>query len=156
MHGVAFGLSVDIIAACDVRYAAEDVRFSIKVRRVLLPDSIMTDVPCFDTAHSSLPFFCPLVYHGQEVDVGLAADIGTLARLPKLAGNQSLVHELAYTAREFGAEEAARMGLVSRVVRGGRDAVLAAALETAGVIARKSPIAVVGTKRVLQHARDHS
>ncbi|KAF7798218.1 hypothetical protein EIP86_009435 [Pleurotus ostreatoroseus] len=121
VHGVAYGLSIDIISACDVRYAAENVRFSIK-----------------------------------EVDVGLAADIGTLARLPKIAGNHSLVHELAYTAREFGADEATRMGLVSRVVPGGRDEVLAAALETAGVIARKSPIAVVGTKRVLLHARDHT
>ena len=104
---------------------------------------------------TSCDYFAPLSFPG-EVDVGLAADIGTLARLPKIAGNHSLVHELAYTAREFGADEAARMGLVSRVVPGGRDEVLAAALETAGVIARKSPIAVVGTKRVLLHARDHS
>ncbi len=32
VHGVALGLSIDIIAACDVRYAADDTRFSIKVR----------------------------------------------------------------------------------------------------------------------------
>ncbi|PSR83809.1 hypothetical protein PHLCEN_2v5623 [Hermanssonia centrifuga] len=121
VHGVALGLSIDIIAACDVRYAADDTRFSIK-----------------------------------EVDVGLAADIGTLARLPKLAGNQSLVHELAYTARDFSASEAERMGLVSRVVSGGRDGVLKIALETAHIIAQKSPIAVLGTKRTLQHARDHT
>lgn len=31
VHGVAFGLSIDIIAACDVRYAADNTRFSIKV-----------------------------------------------------------------------------------------------------------------------------
>ena len=30
-HGVAYGLSVDIIAACDVRYAASNTIFSIKV-----------------------------------------------------------------------------------------------------------------------------
>lgn len=90
------------------------------------------------------------------MDVGLAADIGTLARLPKLAGNQSLVHELAYSSRDFSASEAERMGLVSRVVKGGKDEVRAAALETARQIAQKSPIAVLGTKRVLQHARDHT
>lgn len=92
----------------------------------------------------------------QEVDVGLAADIGTLARLPKLAGNQSMVHELAYTARDFTAAEADKMGLVSKVVPGGRDEVLRAALDTAKLIAKKSPIAVLSSKKILQHARDHS
>ncbi|KAI0756167.1 ClpP/crotonase [Daedaleopsis nitida] len=120
-HGVSYGLSIDIIAACDVRYAASNTVFSIK-----------------------------------EVDVGLAADIGTLARLPKAAGNQSLVSELALTARNFSAVEAEKMGLVSRVVQGGRDEVLAAALETATLVAEKSPVAVLGTKHLLRHARDHS
>ncbi|KAI8983164.1 ClpP/crotonase [Trametes punicea] len=120
-HGIAYGLSIDIIAACDVRYAASNVGFAIK-----------------------------------EVDVGIAADIGTLARLPKIAGNHSMLNELAYTGRNFGAAEAERMGLVSRVVDGGRDEVLAAALELAKLIAEKSPVAVVGTKHLLLHARDHS
>ncbi|EKM60312.1 uncharacterized protein PHACADRAFT_246170 [Phanerochaete carnosa HHB-10118-sp] len=121
VHGVAYGLAIDMVSACDVRYAAEDARFSIK-----------------------------------EVDIGLAADIGTLARLPKIAGNQSLVHELAFTARDFTAPEALQMGLISKVVPGSRDQVIAAALQTAKVIAQKSPIAILGTKRVLQHARDHT
>lgn len=90
------------------------------------------------------------------MDIGLASDIGTLARLPKLTGNQSLVHELAYTARPFSANEAEKMGLVSKVVEGGRDEVVKAALETAKVIAAKSPIAIVGTKRTLLHSRDHT
>ena len=32
IHGLALGLAVDIVAACDVRYAASDASFSIKVR----------------------------------------------------------------------------------------------------------------------------
>ena len=48
----------------------------------------------------------------QEVDIGLAADIGTLQRLPKVVGNVSLARELVYTARKFSAEEALAMGLV--------------------------------------------
>lgn len=36
----------------------------------------------------------------KEVDVGLAADVGTLQRLPKVIGNQSLVRELCLTARK--------------------------------------------------------
>ncbi|KAG9121864.1 hypothetical protein FRC07_001998, partial [Ceratobasidium sp. 392] len=123
-HGVAYGLAIDILCACDIRYSTPHTKFSIK-----------------------------------EVDVGLAADIGTLARLPKITGNESLLRELALTARDFGVEEAARLGMISRVVQGGRKEVLGAidaALETARIIASKSPIAVVGTKRILLHARDHS
>ena len=48
----------------------------------------------------------------REVDVGLAADIGALQRLPRVAGNDSLVRELAYTARRFEAAEALQLGLV--------------------------------------------
>ncbi|KAH9021652.1 ClpP/crotonase-like domain-containing protein [Lactarius deliciosus] len=92
----------------------------------------------------------------KEVDVGLAPDLGTLARLPRLVGNVSLLHELALTGRVFGAQDALRLGLVSRVVRGSRDDVVSAALELAREIARKSPVAVVGVKRFISHALDHS
>lgn len=92
----------------------------------------------------------------KEVDVGLAADIGTLSRMPKIVGNMSALRELAFTAREFSAEEALQIGFVSKVVAGGRDEVIAAALETAEKISHKSPIAVVGTKHIILHAQDHS
>ncbi|KAG2052241.1 ClpP/crotonase [Suillus hirtellus] len=92
----------------------------------------------------------------KEVDMGLAADAGTLGYLQNITGNKSLVHELAYTARMFSSDEAEKLGLVSRVVQGGRDAVVAAALQLAIDIASKSPVAVSGTKRLLLHARDHS
>ncbi len=59
------------------------------------------------------------------------------------------------TARNFGAEEALGVGFVSKVVQGSRDEVLAVALDTAQVIASKSPVAVVGTKQILLHSRDH-
>jgi len=121
VHGIAYGLAIDLMAACDIRYASSDALFSIK-----------------------------------EVDVGLAADIGTLARLPKITGNESAIRELAYTARNFNAREAEKMGFVSRVVDGSKEQVSAAALEVAKLIAEKSPIAVTGTKRLLLHARDNS
>jgi Delta3,5-Delta2,4-dienoyl-CoA isomerase len=35
----------------------------------------------------------------KEVDIGLAADVGTLQRIQLVTGNASLVRELAYTAR---------------------------------------------------------
>ncbi|XP_071274827.1 delta(3,5)-Delta(2,4)-dienoyl-CoA isomerase, mitochondrial isoform X1 [Agelaius tricolor] len=52
----------------------------------------------------------------KEVDMGLAADVGTLQRLPKIVGSQSLVNELALTARVMRAPEALSCGLVSRVL----------------------------------------
>ena len=51
----------------------------------------------------------------KEVDIGLAADVGTLSRLPHAVGNQSWVKEVTLTARIFGSEEALRVGLVSGV-----------------------------------------
>ncbi|PFH45990.1 hypothetical protein AMATHDRAFT_70769 [Amanita thiersii Skay4041] len=92
----------------------------------------------------------------KEVDVGLAADIGALAYLPRITGNMSQVYELAYTARPFGAQEAEKLGLVSKVVEGGRNEVVAAALELAKTIARMSPLAISGTKTILLHSRDHT
>ncbi|CAG7849472.1 Delta(3,5)-Delta(2,4)-dienoyl-CoA isomerase, mitochondrial; Flags: Precursor [Serendipita indica DSM 11827] len=77
----------------------------------------------------------------KEVDVGLAADIGTLSRMPKI---------------NFSADEALQVGFVSKVVQGGQNEVVAAAIETAKLIASKSPIAVLGTKHLLLHAQDHS
>jgi delta(3,5)-delta(2,4)-dienoyl-CoA isomerase len=46
-----------------------------------------------------------------QVDLGLAADIGTLQRLPKIVGNEGWVREICYTARNVGAEEMRAQGL---------------------------------------------
>jgi delta(3,5)-delta(2,4)-dienoyl-CoA isomerase len=51
----------------------------------------------------------------REVDIGLAADVGTLQRLPKIVGNQSWVREVCLTGRDFGSKEALEQGLVSCV-----------------------------------------
>lgn len=92
----------------------------------------------------------------KEVDIGLAPDIGSLAFLPKITGNHSLVRELTYTARAFSAVEAEKLGLVSKVVQGGRDEVVKEALELAKFIAGKSPVAVSSSKHLITHSRDHS
>lgn len=51
----------------------------------------------------------------KEVDIGMAADVGTLQRLPKVIGSDSLVRELAFTARKMPAAEAKDCGLVSTI-----------------------------------------
>ncbi|KAJ5692762.1 Delta(3-5)-Delta(2-4)-dienoyl-CoA isomerase [Penicillium macrosclerotiorum] len=90
----------------------------------------------------------------KEVDIGLAADIGTLSRLPKVVGHHGWIKEVALTARIFGAEEALRVGFVNAVYEN-RAATITAALKMAALIASKSPIAVQGTKEILNYSRDH-
>lgn len=92
----------------------------------------------------------------KEVEIGLAADVATLSRLPKLGVSHSWVKEVCLTARVFGPEEALRVGFVSAVVEGGREGVVGRALEIAKEMARHSPIAVQGTKNILDYSRDHS
>ncbi|XP_051018768.1 LOW QUALITY PROTEIN: delta(3,5)-Delta(2,4)-dienoyl-CoA isomerase, mitochondrial [Acomys russatus] len=91
----------------------------------------------------------------KEVDVGLAADVGTLQRLPKIMGNQSLVNELVFTARKLMADEALDSGLVSRVFPD-KDAMLNAAFALAADISSKSPVAVQVSKVNLIYSRNHS
>lgn len=91
----------------------------------------------------------------KEVDLGLAADIGTLQRFPKVVGNQSLARELIYTARKFTAEEAKELGLISKILPD-QEACVNESMELAKLIASKSPIAVQGSKINVNFARDHS
>lgn len=91
----------------------------------------------------------------KEVDIGLAADVGTLSRLPKVVGNFGWVKDVCLTARLFGPEEALRVGFVSQVFDEKAGAVRAA-IEHAGLMASKSPIAVQGTKELLNWSRDHT
>ncbi|KAL9575884.1 MAG: hypothetical protein Q9212_007599 [Teloschistes hypoglaucus] len=94
----------------------------------------------------------------KEIDIGLAADVGTLSRLGKATGNLSWVKDVCLTAREFGAEEALARGFISDVVGGdgGKESVVKKAVEWAELVAGKSPVAVQGTKELLNWSRDRS
>ncbi|KAF5654556.1 putative delta3,5-delta2,4-dienoyl isomerase precursor (ech1) [Fusarium heterosporum] len=91
----------------------------------------------------------------KEVDIGMAADIGTLARLPKLVGSTSWVKDVCLTARDFSAQEALSVGFVSQVHEN-KQAAVHAGVALATLLAEKSPVAVQGTKELLNHGRDHS
>ncbi|TKA72705.1 hypothetical protein B0A49_04799 [Cryomyces minteri] len=120
LHGISFGLGMDISLAADIRLCTASTKFSVK-----------------------------------EADLGLAADIGTLSRLPKAVASFSWVKDVCMTARIFGADEALRVGLVSEVLESKAKAV-ERAVEIASLIGSKSPVAVQGTKEVLNYSRDHS
>ncbi|KAJ2661976.1 hypothetical protein IW148_003183 [Coemansia sp. RSA 1199] len=91
----------------------------------------------------------------KEVDIGMAADVGTLQRLPKVVGNNSWVRDVCYTARKVSAKEALDVGLLSRVLPS-REEAMAVAVDTAKAIAAKSPVAIASTKHLLNYSRDHS
>lgn len=119
VNGPCVGGGIDLITACDMRYAADDAWFSVK-----------------------------------EVDMGLAADVGTLQRLPKIVG-EGMARELAYTARKVTAAEAEAMQLINRRFPT-VDALNEGVLVIAAGIAAKSPLAIRGTKEMITYVRDHS
>lgn len=81
------------------------------------------------------------------VKIGLSGcDIGTSWLLPRLVG-AGRAFELMLTGRTFDADEADRMGLLTRVVPDGQ--VIDAALETAAQIVENSPWGVRMTKEVM-------
>jgi enoyl-CoA hydratase len=90
----------------------------------------------------------------KEIDLGIVADVGTLQRLPKLVP-AGIVSELALTGRQFDGEEAVRIGLVNRQYPSYEE-MIEAVSELAQDIARKSPLAVRGTKEMIRYSRDHS
>ncbi|WP_440712990.1 crotonase/enoyl-CoA hydratase family protein [Gordonia sp. FQ] len=87
----------------------------------------------------------------REVKVAIVADMGSLARLPLIVGDGH-TRDLALTGKDIDAARAERIGLVTEVYDD-RDAVLAAARESAAQIAANPPLVVQGVKTVLDHSR---
>jgi enoyl-CoA hydratase/carnithine racemase len=119
VHGYCLGGGIDLITACDIRYASKDTTFSIR-----------------------------------ETRIAIVADVGTLQRLPAIIG-KGHVAELAFTGEDFDAERAERIHLVNRVYADA-DTTVAAARDLAERIASNSPLAVQGTKRVLEFCEGKS
>jgi len=133
LHGYAYGLALDIALCADVRICTSGTRFSVK-----------------------------------EVDIGIAADVGTLSRLGKCVGSGSWVRDVCLTGREFGGGEAWERGLVSWLGGGvgggkmggrgdeGKEEMMKEAMRWGRVVSGKSPVAVQGTKEILEWSRDRS
>ena len=119
VQGGCIGAGVDMISACDCRYATEDAFFVI-----------------------------------QEINLGMTADVGTFPRLCHLMG-QSALRELAYSGRRLPAQKAKELGLVSEVFAT-QEELLAYVMGVAKDITEKSPLAVHGSKVMMNYARDHS
>ncbi|PJE79062.1 Short-chain-enoyl-CoA hydratase [invertebrate metagenome] len=119
IHGGCIGGALDLVCACDCRYATKDAWFSI-----------------------------------QETRLGMTADLGTLQRLPYLIPN-GLLRELAYTGRKLSAKEALHYGLVNQVFTD-KPQMMDYINHIAQQILDNSPLAVAGSKEMINYARDHS
>lgn len=95
-----------------------------------------------------------VVFGIRETKMAMVADVGTLQRLPGIIG-RGQVAELAFSGDDFGAERALTLGFVNHV-HPDQASALAAARALAGRIAANSPLAVTGTKRVLEYCADKS
>ena len=89
----------------------------------------------------------------QEITIGMAADLGSLQRLPKIV-SQGLARQMAYTGERLDAQRALAAGLVNAVLPDAA-ALDAHVMALAREIASKSPLAVAASKLALNFARDH-
>jgi enoyl-CoA hydratase len=119
IQGGCIGGGVDMVSACDIRYATDNAFFQI-----------------------------------AEINIGMTADVGTFPRLCNLIP-QGWVRELAYAGRRLPAAKAKEIGLVNDTFAT-QEAMLAHVMELAHEIAAKAPVAVAGSKRMINYARDHS
>jgi enoyl-CoA hydratase len=90
----------------------------------------------------------------QEINIGMTADVGTFPRLCNLIP-QGWVRELAYSGRRLPAQTAKEIGLVNDVFPD-QKTMLEHVMGVAKDIAEKSPLAVHGSKVMINYARDHS
>jgi enoyl-CoA hydratase len=119
VQGGCLGAGVDLVSACDIRFATRDAYFCI-----------------------------------QEINIGMTADVGTFPRLCRLMP-EGWVRQLAYTGERLPAERAFALGLVNDMFETPA-AMLDHALAVAREIAARSPLAVAGSKAMINYARDHS
>jgi enoyl-CoA hydratase len=119
IQGGCIGGAVDLVSACDCRYATEDAFFVV-----------------------------------QEINIAMTADLGTFPRLCHLVP-QGWARELAYSGRRLPASKAKEIGFVNEVLVD-QAGLLAHVMSVAKEIAGKSPLAVHGSKVMINYARDHT
>ena len=117
VHGGVIGGALDLITACDMRFASKDA------------------------------FFCI-----QEINIGMAADVGTLQRLPKIIPD-SKMREMAYTGRRMLADEAKDSGLVGEIYET-HEELINGAMDLAKDIASNSPLVIKGVKMMLDKGEE--
>jgi enoyl-CoA hydratase len=119
IQGACIGAGLDLVTACDCRYAAADAFFAV-----------------------------------HETAIGMTADVGAFPRLARVV-SEGFARQMAFTAERVPAGKAKEIGLVNEVFPT-HETLLDGVMAIAAEIAAHSPLAVTGSKRMLNYARDHS
>lgn len=90
----------------------------------------------------------------EEINVGLAADIGTIQRLPKIIP-AGIAREWTMLGEKVSADRAKEVGLVSSL-HDSHEEMMKNAFEIAEKLASKTPLAMWVTKETLNYSRDHT
>jgi enoyl-CoA hydratase len=90
----------------------------------------------------------------HETKVAIVADVGTLQRITSVVG-KGMAREMAFTGCKLPSDRALQSGLVNQVFDE-KEAMLNHARIIATEIATYSPLAVQGTKEVLNYSDDHN
>jgi len=125
-----------------------------------LPNGIRTPVIAAVSGYAlgggcELALMCDIIYctstatFGQpEVKLGVIPGAGGSQRLTRVAG-KSRAMEIILTGGNFSGKEAGEWGVAARVVEGGKEEVVAKAMETAEKIASYGRIPVLASKEVV-------
>ena len=141
--------------------SAEQARAYSQQGHTLLDAIGAVDVPVIAAVNGfalggglELALACDFIYASDnarlglvEVNLGIIPGFGGVARLSRRLG-KAMASELIFAAAQVKADEALRIGLVNKVVP--QAELLAAALATAEIIAKKGPLAVAACKRLLR------
>jgi enoyl-CoA hydratase len=119
VQGGCIGAGLDLVTACDLRYATPNAFFSL-----------------------------------HEINIGMTADVGTFPRLQKLIP-QAIAREMAFTGEPLSAERAERLGFINGVFDD-PEALLDGVMDVAEKIAAKSPMAIWGSKEMLNYGAEHN
>jgi enoyl-CoA hydratase len=87
----------------------------------------------------------------EEINIGMMADVGSLQRLPYLLPD-AVLRQMAFCGTTLGAPQALALGFVNGVSADP----LTAALTAAAEVAKRAPLAVSGSKRAIDFAREHT
>jgi enoyl-CoA hydratase len=90
----------------------------------------------------------------RETRMAIVADLGTLQRLPRIIG-EGRARQLVYTGQDFSAEQAQEIGLVNHAFED-VESLHEETLLIARNISENSPLAVQGSKAVLQYSQGKS
>jgi enoyl-CoA hydratase len=167
------GMSLDVFADLDA-LEAKDARHRLAFQR-----NLRRLMACFDALEAArFPVICAVqggciggaldlalacdirvcsadaFFTVQEIHIGMAADLGSLQRLPKVVP-QGIARQMAYTGERLDAQRAMVAGLVNAVLPDAQ-ALHDHAAQLARQIAEKNPLAMAGSKLALAYARDHS